>query len=73
MGRLMLLGNARSQKPPMKALMKSDQTKQATPKKKMPKMRAAIKTLSGIALNSFLDARKRWPFLRIQRIIRIEK
>jgi hypothetical protein len=55
----MLLGNTRSKKPPMKALMKSDQTKQATPKKKMPKMRAAIKTLSGIALNSFLDARKR--------------
>jgi len=42
-GRLMLRGNTRSKNPPIKALMKSGHTKQATPNKKMPKRRAATK------------------------------
>ena len=51
-GRLMLLGNTRSNNPPMNALMKSDHTKHATPTRNMPKISPAIKRLSPMSWSS---------------------
>jgi hypothetical protein len=49
-GRLIERGNIRNKTPPVMALIKSGQMKQAIPDKKMPRIRAATKKLSPIAV-----------------------